>query len=311
MDNAVTSGRIVDRGCCCRYCLSLPWHSGAAGSCCCHWYCCRGGQPRRMHPVGRIGGNAPISKPSSALQQGKAAKAQQLAQDPAWRGVAAYRANDYAAAVHALEQAKGPDASYNLGNALAKSGRYPEAINSLRSCALQLNPANDDARVNRKAVEEAMRKQQQQNSHRSSNRNPGSGQNNQDQQKGPVWTVVRTEPKRSKSGAAGWSVFATTKWRAAKHARNQAKQDQNGQQQNGQQQNNGAQDAQARSAQQDAKSQQDQRDHASENSPSQNPAPTSSSEQAQTERAQQALRQQMNQALAQAQGKGEKKATES
>ena len=241
----------------------------------------------------------------SALQQGKAAKAQQLAQDPAWRGVAAYRANDYTAAVHALEQAKGPDASYNLGNALAKSGRYPEAINAYDR-ALQLNPANDDARVNRKAVEEAMRKQQQQNSSSQQQQKSGSGQNNQNQQNGQSGqSSGQNQNDQNQAQQAGQSSQQQNG--AQQSSQNQAKQDQNGQQQNGQQQNNGAQDAQARSAQQDAKSQQDQRDHASENSPSQNPAPTSSNEQAQTERAQLALRQQMNQALAQAQEKGDKR----
>jgi Ca-activated chloride channel homolog len=247
----------------------------------------------------------PDQQAASALQQGKAAKAQQLAQDPAWRGVAAYRANDYTAAVHALEEAKGPDAAYNLGNALAKLGRYPEAINAYDR-ALQLNPANDDARVNRKAVEEAMRKQQQQNSSSQQQQKSGNGQDNQNQQNGQSGqSPGQNQNDQNRAQQAGQSSQQQNG--AQQSGQNQARPDQNGQPQNGQQQNNGARDAQARSAQQDAKSQQGQRDHASENSPSQNPAPTSSSEQAQAEKAQQALQQQMNQALAEAQKKGDKK----
>ena len=62
------------------------------------------------------------------MRQGQAKQAQQLARDPAWRGAAAYRAGDYAAAAQALQQALGGDAAYNLGNTLAQQGRYKQAI---------------------------------------------------------------------------------------------------------------------------------------------------------------------------------------
>jgi Ca-activated chloride channel homolog len=246
----------------------------------------------------------PDQQAATALQQGKAAKAQQLAQDPAWRGVAAYRANDYTAAVHALEQANGPDAAYNLGNALAKLGRYPEAIKAYDR-ALHLNPANDDARVNRSAVEEAMRKQQQQDSSSQQQQKSGNGQNNQSQQSGQSGqSPGQNQSDQNQSQQAGQSSQQQNS--AQQSDQNQARQDQSGQQQNGQQQNNGAQDAQTRKPQQDDKSQQDMRDNASSDS-SKNPAPPSSSEQAQTEKAQQALQQQMNQALAEARKLGDKK----
>jgi Ca-activated chloride channel family protein len=250
----------------------------------------------------------PDQQAASALQQGNATKAQQLAQDPAWRGVAAYRANDYTAAAQALEQAKGPDAAYNLGNALAKLGRYPEAINAYDH-ALQMNPANEDARANRKAVEEAMRKQQQQQQDSSSQQQQksGSGQNGQSQQKDQSGqSSGQNQSDKNQSQPAGQSSQHQNG--AQQSDQSQAKPDQNGQQQNAQQQNKGAQDNQARSEQQDAKSQQGRRDDASGDS-SKNPAPASSSEQAQTEKARQALQQQMNQALAQAQKPGEKKPT--
>jgi len=246
----------------------------------------------------------PDQQAATALQQGKAAKAQQLAQDPAWRGVAAYRANDYTAAVHALEQANGPDAAYNLGNALAKLGRYPEAIKAYDR-ALHLNPANDDARVNRNAVEEAMRKQQQQDSSSQQQQKSGNGQNNQSQQNGQSGqSSGQNQSDQNQSQQAGQSSQQQNS--AQQSDQNQARQDQSGQQQNGQQQNNGAQDAQTRKPQQDDKSQQDMRDNASSDS-SKNPAPPSSSEQAQTEKAQQALQQQMNQALAEARKPDDKK----
>jgi Ca-activated chloride channel family protein len=120
----------------------------------------------------------PDQRAASALRDGHPKQAEQLARDPALRGAAAYRAGNYPAAVQALQQARGADAPYNLGNALAKLGRYPEAIKAYDH-ALQLNPHNDDARANRKAVEDAMRQQkQQQKSSQDKN-----GQGGQDKQK--------------------------------------------------------------------------------------------------------------------------------
>src|SRR6185312_15540856 len=90
---------------------------------------------------------------AQALKRGDAKQAMQLAKDPAWRGAAAYRAGDYAAAARALHEAPGGDAAYNLGNALAREGRYEDAIKAYDH-ALQLDPANADAQANRQAVED-------------------------------------------------------------------------------------------------------------------------------------------------------------
>lgn len=98
----------------------------------------------------------PDQQAAQALQEGRAEQAQQLAKDPAWRGVAAYRAGHYAEAAEALHQAKGADAAYNLGNALAKQQQFKEAIDAYDR-ALKLDPGHADALANRKAVEDWMR----------------------------------------------------------------------------------------------------------------------------------------------------------
>jgi len=103
----------------------------------------------------------PDQQAAQALRQGHAQQAQQLACDPAWRGAAAYRAGDYAAAAQALQQAPGGDAAYNLGNTLARQGQYQQAIEAYDH-ALKLDPGNADAKANRKAVEDWLRQQQQQ-----------------------------------------------------------------------------------------------------------------------------------------------------
>ncbi|HEX5305118.1 MAG TPA: VWA domain-containing protein [Dyella sp.] len=102
----------------------------------------------------------PDQQAARALRQGDVAEARKLARDPALRGAAAYRAGDYAAAAQALAPLPGANAQYNLGNALAKAQRYQEAI-AAYDRALALDPSNADAKANKKAVEEWLRRQQQ------------------------------------------------------------------------------------------------------------------------------------------------------
>ncbi|GGA09299.1 vWA domain-containing protein [Dyella caseinilytica] len=251
----------------------------------------------------------PDQQAASALQQGHAAKAQQLAQDPAWRGAAAYRAKDYAAAVQALEQAKGADASYNLGNALAKLGRYPDAIKAYDQ-SLKLDPHNEDARANRKVVAEAMRKPPQQNTSSQQQQQSGSGQGHQDKQNGSSGQSSGQQGQQQQSGDKagqpnggqqnGQNQQSQGQNDQGKSSQDKNGQDQHDQRQDNQQQNgtNASQTAQQGDKQQNADSQQRDQNQPGQDATKQNPAPASSSERAQTEKAQQGLQQQMNQALA-------------
>ncbi|MDW2980316.1 tetratricopeptide repeat protein [Rhodanobacter sp. KK11] len=135
---------------------------------------------------------------AQALQAGDAKQAQQLARDPAWRGAAAYRAGDYAAAAQALQQAPGGEAAYNLGNALAKQGEYQQAL-AAYDRALQLDPANADAKANRQAVEDWLRRQQQQPSDQKEHEGHGGKQNQSSQ--GEQGKSGRQEAKDQSSAA--------------------------------------------------------------------------------------------------------------
>lgn len=90
--------------------------------------------------------------------------------DAAWRGAAAYRAGDYAAAVSALEHARDAESRYNLGNALARAGRYKQAIEAYEK-VLAERPDHADAAFNKKYLEEQLKKQQQENQQQNQQQN--------------------------------------------------------------------------------------------------------------------------------------------
>lgn len=73
------------------------------------------------------------------------------------QGAEAYRKNDFAAAEKAWKPIATADGHYNLGNALAKAGRYPEAV-AAYDRALRAQPGMADALANKRAVEAAMKR---------------------------------------------------------------------------------------------------------------------------------------------------------
>ncbi|SEA57203.1 VWA domain-containing protein [Alkalimonas amylolytica] len=100
-----------------------------------------------------------------AYRQGDYPRAAQLFSDPYWRGQAAYRAGDYLAAEQAWAALSdtNPAAShsYNLGNALARQGRFEEALNAYQA-ALQQDPTLEQARHNAALIQRLLDEQQEQ-----------------------------------------------------------------------------------------------------------------------------------------------------
>lgn len=88
--------------------------------------------------------------------------AAELFDTPEWRGAAHYRAGDYQAAARAYAQGDedDPDTHYNLGNALARSEMYEEAIAAYDK-ALTLEEEHEDARTNRQIIENLLEQQQE------------------------------------------------------------------------------------------------------------------------------------------------------
>ncbi len=85
---------------------------------------------------------------AAALEAGEAERAAAVADDPLWRGVALYRAGDFAASAEELQALDSVLGHYNRGTALARSGRILEAI-AAYDRALELDPEHQDALYNR------------------------------------------------------------------------------------------------------------------------------------------------------------------
>lgn len=152
-----------------------------------------------------------------ALQRGDPALAQKLATTPAMRGAADYRAGHFADAAKAFAQGRDARARYNLGNALAKQGQYPQAIAAYQQ-ALHQQPGMADARANLAAVKawlkrhphrphSARRGQAQPNAQpKSSSAGPGSGQGDHGDSAGqslPAAPATTGKQTASAKGASG------------------------------------------------------------------------------------------------------------
>jgi Ca-activated chloride channel family protein len=106
----------------------------------------------------------PMAMPAQAAENNWWQRADQQEHTRIEQGADAYRKGDFAAAEQAFTGINNADAFYNQGNALAKQGRYDEAIAAYDQ-ALKLQPKMEDAIENRKVVDAARK------------RKPPSGQN--------------------------------------------------------------------------------------------------------------------------------------
>lgn len=98
-------------------------------------------------------------------------------------GITDYRQGDYAAAIDKFAGNPSADGQYNLGNALAKAGRYDEAI-AAYDRALQARPGMADAKTNRAIVEAARKRKPPPGGQQPKQRDPGQQQGQQAPQPG-------------------------------------------------------------------------------------------------------------------------------
>lgn len=94
--------------------------------------------------------------PAQAQEGGWWRRADQAAHARSAQAEAAYRRAEFARAAEAWKALPGADAAYNRGNALAKAGRYEDAIAAYDQ-ALRLQPGMADAIANKQAVQAALK----------------------------------------------------------------------------------------------------------------------------------------------------------
>lgn len=117
-------------------------------------------------------------------------------------GADAYRKGDYAAAEQAFTGIDSADAWYNQANALAKQGKYDEAIAAYDQ-ALKLQPKMEDAIENRKVVDAARKRKPPSGQNQNRNQDQGQGKQKSQQQKNGQAGDGKTEPKQPPSDAQG------------------------------------------------------------------------------------------------------------
>jgi Ca-activated chloride channel family protein len=96
--------------------------------------------------------------PARAQEGGLWRRADQAAHARSVEAESAYRKGAFAEALRGWQGLPGADAAYNRGNALAKSGRYEDAIAAYDE-ALRLQPGMADALANKRAVEAALKRE--------------------------------------------------------------------------------------------------------------------------------------------------------
>lgn len=135
-----------------------------------------------------------------ALEEGNAAEAAALFDDPEWRGVAQYRAGQYRQSATAFSGGESADSLYNLGNALAQQGELEAAIDAYDR-TLELDPESGDAAYNRELVQKLLDQQQAQGGERG-NEQSQSGDPNASGKSGQPSGDSRQESSAGEAGDA-------------------------------------------------------------------------------------------------------------
>lgn len=119
----------------------------------------------------------------NSYQRGKYKDAVNQFNDDTWKASSLYKSGDYEGALNAFKSIPGPESLYNQGNALAKLGKLEDAIKKYDQ-ALSEAPDFDDARTNKKIVEDLLKQQQQQNQEQNQNDNGDDGEQSDSQDNG-------------------------------------------------------------------------------------------------------------------------------
>ena len=158
-------------------------------------------QPARAADLGRWFEN-PDQRGRTLLEKGEAEKAAGEFTRPDWKASALYRAGKYDQALKLWREQHTPDAEYNAGNALARMGKLPQAIDAYEK-AIKQDPENSDAVKNRdllKKLLEKQKKQQQQKQQQGQQQQDKQDQSASQQQKGEQQEPQKGDQSQQQDG---------------------------------------------------------------------------------------------------------------
>ena len=118
----------------------------------------------------------PDQQAAEYFNKGETDHATKLFEDNEWKATAAYRSGDFEKAVEQFAKQDNARANFNLGNALAFSGRLQDAIYAYEK-VLSENPKHKDATFNKNLVENLLKKQKN-TQHNNQQQDPQNHQNN-------------------------------------------------------------------------------------------------------------------------------------
>ncbi|MEO1878416.1 MAG: VWA domain-containing protein [Methylococcales bacterium] len=113
-----------------------------------------------------------------AFKQHNFQQAAEQYDNPQWKAAAHYKAGQFEQTIETLQNDTSANGLYNKANALAQTGKLPEALEAYEK-SLTINPDNEDAKYNKAQVKKEIEKQQQQNS--DSDSDPSEQENSEPQ----------------------------------------------------------------------------------------------------------------------------------
>jgi len=138
---------------------------------------------------------------SILFEQGAHDAAAKLFNRPQWKASSLYRAGKYEQALQFWNSDETENSQYNRGNALAKMGRYEDAITAYQQ-VLDANPQHQDASYNKQLLEDVLKQQQQRQEKQqdqASDDSQQSGDPSQDKNSGDDQQQNRTESDKSQT----------------------------------------------------------------------------------------------------------------
>ena len=116
------------------------------------------------------------------LKNNNPAEAAKLFNNKQWKAASFYKNKQYQESIEALKDINTPDAHYNAGNAYAKLGQTDKAIEEY-SKSIKLNPNHEDAKHNKKILEQKKKQDQKKDQKKDKNKDQQSKNDKDNNQK--------------------------------------------------------------------------------------------------------------------------------